>query len=172
MEETNKVTEATVDTAEEKAEGKIYEIGYHIVPSVPEDKLGAEVSSIKDILEKQKAVVVSEESPKLRQLTYEMRKEFAGKYQKYNSAYFGWVKFEAEPTDALKIEAAFKKNPQILRYLLIKTVRENTMTAPRIPSYRKSEVPKFEEKKEADQTPKKEVSETELDKAIDAAIAE
>src|SRR3989338_6813909 len=101
MEETNKVTEATVDAAEEKAEGKIYEIGYHIVPSVPEEKLGAEVSSLKDILEKGKATIISEEVPKLRTLAYEMRKESAGKYSKYNSAYFGWIKFEAEPIEAL-----------------------------------------------------------------------
>ncbi|MBI2474324.1 MAG: 30S ribosomal protein S6 [Candidatus Taylorbacteria bacterium] len=173
MDEQNTGTEAAVETpVVEKTDRKIYEIGYHIVPSVQEDKLGTELSSLKDILEKNKATIISEESPKLRPLAYEMRKETAGKYQKYNTAYFGWFKFEATPDLVLVIEDAFKKQASILRYLLVKTVRENTMTAPKIPSYRRTEVPKFEEKKEAEQGEKKVVSETELDKAIDAAIAE
>jgi ribosomal protein S6 len=139
---------------------------------VQEDKVGAELSSLKDSLEKNKAIIISEEAPKLRPLAYEMRKETAGKYQKYNSAYFGWFKFEATSEAIKAIEESFKKTASVLRYLLIKTVRENTMTAPKIPSYRRAEAPKFEEKKEAEQGEKKVVSETELDKAIDAAIAE
>jgi ribosomal protein S6 len=168
MEEENIGTEAD-------SESKIYEIGYHVVPSVPEDKLGAEVTSLKDVLEKNGATIISEELPKMRTLSYEMRKESAGKYQKYTSAYFGWVKFEVPASQILEIEKAFKVSPVVLRYLLIKTVRENTMTVPRIPSYRKGnggEAPKFEEKKSEDQAEKPPVLEAELDKAIDAAIAE
>jgi ribosomal protein S6 len=155
---------------------KIYEIGYHIVPSVPEDKLGEEVSSLKEVLEKNGAVIISEESPKLRALSYEMRKESAGKYKKYTMAYFGWIKFEALAEKSITIGEAFKNNSSILRYILIKTVRENTMSTPRIPSYKKAPVagiPKSEAKKEGEEEVKKEeISDSELDKAIDAVIAE
>ena len=108
----------------------------------------------------------------MKPLAYEMRKETTGKYQRYNTAYFGWVKFEVLPEGSLKIGEAFKTNPSILRHLLIKTVRENTMTVPMIPFYRRPEAPKVEGKKDEKPVPKAEVSEVELDKAIDAAIAE
>jgi len=152
----------------------IYEIGFQIVPSVPEDKLGAEFTLLKEVIEKNGGSIVSEEAPKMRPLAYEMRKETAGKYQKYTTAYFGWIKFEVTPEGSLKIGEAFKTSPLILRHLLIKTVRENTMTVPRIPFYRKStnEAPKVEEKKGEVVEDKTPVSEVELDKAIDAAIAE
>lgn len=165
MEESNTNTEAQADR-------KIYEVGFQIVPSVSEDKIGEEFSKIKDAIEKNQAIIISESTPKFCQLSYEMRKESAGKYQKYNTAYFGSVKFEASAEESLKIGEAFKINPSILRYLIIKTVRENTMTVPKIPFYRKAETQKDSNKKDekvADKTP---VSEIELDKAIDAVIAE
>jgi hypothetical protein len=80
-------------------------------------------------------------------------------------------KIEASASGVLEIEKFFKISPVVLRYLLIKTVRENTMTAPKAPSYRKSEVP-VAGAPEGVKEEKKEVSETELDKAIDAVIAE
>ncbi len=105
-----------------------------------------------------------------------MRKDVGGKYQKYTSAYFGWVKFEAGPEAVRIIDEAFKKHLSIIRHLLIKTARENTMTVPKIPFYRRAPTsggaPKVEENKEVKPEGKPAVSEAELDKAIDAAIAE
>jgi hypothetical protein len=91
-------------------------------------------------------------------------------------AYFGWIKFEALAEKSITIGEAFKNNSSILRYILIKTVRENTMSTPRIPYYKKAPVagiPKSEAKKEGEEEVKKEeISDSELDKAIDAVIAE
>ena len=164
--------EKNIGTEADISERQIYEIGFQIVPSVPEEKLGAQFSELKETIEKNGGSIISEETPKLKQLAYEMRKETAGKYQKYNTAYFGWVKFEVLPEGSLKIGEAFKTNGSTLRHLLIKTVRENTMTVPRIPFYRRTEAPKVEDKKDEKPVEKAEVSEAELDKAIDAAIAE
>ena len=156
--------------AEAESDKKIYEIGFQIIPSVPGDKIGEEYSAIKEIIEKNGAVIISDEMPKMRPLAYEMRKESAGKYQKYNTAYFGWVKFESGAEGVLVIDAFFKKTPTVLRHLLIKTVRENTMTAPKIPLYKKAEAPKMKIETEGDTPEKVKISETELDKAIDDVI--
>lgn len=80
--------------ATEQAENRIYEIGFHIVSSIPEEKLPAEMTIIKDLLESVKATVISEEFPKLRALTYTMTKVVGPKHLKFDTAYFGWVKFE------------------------------------------------------------------------------
>ncbi len=45
----------------------------------------------------------------------------------YDTAYFGWIKFEAAPEAALEIKKAMDANEKVLRYLLIKTARENTL---------------------------------------------
>ncbi|MFA6551905.1 MAG: 30S ribosomal protein S6 [Candidatus Paceibacterota bacterium] len=155
-------------------EAKIYEVGFHILPSIAPEKVVAEVSAIKEVMEKRKSVFLSEDFPKLKQLSYSIRKQVQGKYQKFNSAYFGWVKFETEPEMLLEIKKELDKNTNILRYLIIKTVKENTLaSATQKALLIKGEgvrPPAKEAKKEAEvKTP---VSEAELDKTIEELIVE
>ena len=160
------------DTADNEA--KIYEIGFHILPSIAPEKLAAEVSAVKEVMEKKKSSFISEDFPKLKQLSYSIRKQVQGKYQKFNSAYFGWVKFETEPEMLLEIKKELDKNTNILRYLIIKTVRENTLaSATQKALLNKGEgvrPPTREAKKEVEV--KAPVSEAELDKTIEELIVE
>lgn len=165
------------ETTPEKAETRIYEIGYLIMPTVPEAEISREVTALKDILDTERVAIISEEFPKLRQLAYVMQKRAsfsadssvkAGEgYHQYGSGYFGWVKFETSPESALRIERSLKGFPHLLRYLFIKTIREHTLTAgrPRMDRRERREPPKG--------TPASApVSEAELDKSIEKLIAE
>jgi len=105
------------------SETRVYEVGFLVIPTVTEEELPREVTALKDVLDKEKATVISEEFPKFRALAYPMQKRISGAIQSYANAYFGWVKFEAAPESALTIEQAFKKSDKVLRYILIKTVR-------------------------------------------------
>ncbi len=120
--------------AEPKIEGvKIYEIGYHLISSIAEEQVPAEVEKINAVLAKEKATIITEEMPKLRPLAYSIKKGFGGVYQTYDKAYFGFVKFELpDESEIAKIDSAFKSNASVLRYIVIKTVRENTMYSPKI----------------------------------------
>jgi ribosomal protein S6 len=144
-----------------KTEGTVYEVGYHIVPAVSPEKLPAEVDAIKAVLGKNGATVISEEFPKLRNLAYQMVKAIGPARHRYDSAYFGWIKFEAQPESALEIKKALDGNEKILRYLLIKTVRENTLYGPKILG---------EEKKDAVKDETKEAAPEDLDKSIDKLV--
>ncbi|HLP44067.1 MAG TPA: 30S ribosomal protein S6 [Candidatus Nanoarchaeia archaeon] len=105
----------------------VYEVGYLIMPTVAEDNLTQEVSWLNDMITSHKGEIISEEFPKLRSLVYTMEKVLESKHQKINEAYFGWVKFEL-PVAAIKpITQALDTRPTILRHLVIKTVRENTL---------------------------------------------
>lgn len=105
----------------------VYEVGYLIMPTVAEDNLTQEVSWLNDMITSNKGEIISEEFPKLRTLVYTMEKVLESKHQKINEAYFGWVKFEL-PVAAIKpITEALDTRPSILRHLVIKTVRENTL---------------------------------------------
>lgn len=154
---------------EEEKENRIYEVGYLLLPTLAAEDVPREVTAIKDLLEKAGAAVISEEFPKFRALAYGMRKQIGGAIQSFTSAYFGWVKFETEAEKAKEIEAELKRNPNLLRFLLIKTVREETRSVPRAPR------PDARPKREAPavgvpvSTP---VSEAELDKSIEKLIAE
>lgn len=129
------MTKETVKTA-----GTVYEVGFHIVPAVSPEKLPAEVDAIKALLDGNKATIISEEFPKLRNLTYTMVKVIGPVRNKYDTAYFGWIKFEAGVEEILEIKKGMDANEKVLRYLLIKTARENTLYGAKILPEEKAEV--------------------------------
>jgi ribosomal protein S6 len=106
---------------------QVYELGFHIVPTIAEEKVANVFGDIKSLLEKNGAVFISEEYPKMRPLAYTMFKNEAGKNEKFNFAYFGWVKFDLGKEEIVEVKEKLEKNKEILRFLIIKTVRENTL---------------------------------------------
>jgi ribosomal protein S6 len=105
----------------------IYEIGYHLLPILPDDEVAGRVGFIKDTITKGGGVIISEEYPKLITLAYEIGKKVEDKGQSFGTAHFGWVKFEV-PTNAIEaIKGAFDLEKTMLRFILVKTVRENTI---------------------------------------------
>ncbi len=106
---------------------KIYELGYILVASIPEEKIADEVASLKDLLTTNGAEVVSSEDPILIDLAYSMTKVVAAQRQKYSRGYFGWVKFEGEGEALAAIKKVLDLSSTMLRYLIVKTVRENTL---------------------------------------------
>ncbi len=161
-----KAVKAEVVDENVDAKTSVYEVGYLMVPSIPEENLGGEVTKFKDSLGEMGAVFISDEYPKMMELAYEMTRSIANKKQKFSYGYFGWVKFETTTINAKAIKESLDKNETLIRYLMIKTVRENTMSPKKV--YGKSESSKRR------QAPKVEdvapVSEEVIDKEIDALV--
>jgi ribosomal protein S6 len=147
---------------------KIYEIGFHIVPTVPEDGLGARVTAIRDVIEGNGGHVIADEYPKHIELSYPMSKVVANKRSLYHTAYFGSIKFDVDPAKAKAIELAVKTDDAVLRFIMVKTVRENTMVPKKVLQQKRNEetAPKVEEKVEE----KPALSAEELDKTIDELV--
>jgi len=153
---------------------KIYEVGYHIVSSVSEENIPSEVEKIKSYLAKEKAVILSEEMPKLRPLAYSIKKAIGGSYKVFDKAYFGFIKFElGEEADIKTIDSSMKNNESVLRYIIIKTVRENTMYSPKITVFSDKDA-KIKKVFKEDKVIKGEKTATieEIDKSIDALVSE
>jgi len=151
---------------------KIYEIGYHIISSIAEENVPAEVEKIKVLLKGEKAEVIAEEAPKLRPLAYAIKKAFGGTYKTFDKAYFGWVKFAlGESGDVTKVGSALKNNENILRYIVIKTIRENTMYSPKITVFsdKEAKIKNIIVKEEKDAKP---ASIEDIDKSIDKLVAD
>jgi ribosomal protein S6 len=113
-------------------ESKLYELGYHVVSTVSEDKVSDEVSQIKDILAANGAEIIREGEPKLINLAYEIVKHIAGDNQKFKQTYFGWVKFNADSESIIAIKEAVDQNGNILRSLIVKTTDDDEHSTSKI----------------------------------------
>ena len=109
------------------AEGAdIYEVGFHVLPTVAEAQVGDIVIGFKEELKKRGAEILAEEAPKRVRLAYTMQQSTGGSREKYNEAYFGWIKFECMREEIGGLEEALRSNRSLLRHLLITTPRESS----------------------------------------------
>ena len=151
------------DTRE--AEGRIYEVGYLLVPSLSPESVSKESNKIRELVKKHGGVIVTDEEPKLRELSYPIEKVVTHKKEIFTSAYFGWIKFEMEGENVIALEKELQKEETILRFLLISTVRENTIAARR-PIVRTGETARRREPKGV------QMSDEEIEKTIAELVKE
>lgn len=154
---------------------RIYEAGYHIVPTVAEGDVEKVVGTIRAEIENLGGNFISEGAPSLIKLAYSMDKREGEKYAAFDRAYFGWLKFEASTDSAAKLTEAMKLNPQILRAIVFKTLREDTRAkfkAPQLREVKRSDVIKSSPRKAPDASEKEAVSEVDLEKALETLTQE
>ena len=113
-----------VDVSEEEAEGEVYEVGYHLLPSVNENALEAEAAQIKSAVTKLGGEVLGERTPALINFAYALGKRVDGKLQKFSNGYFGWVAFSLTPGALKEIKEVLDAHENVLRYLIVKTSRD------------------------------------------------
>ena len=117
-------------------EMSVYEIGYLIASSIPEEKVPGEAEAIKGIITNAGAEVIAEEAPHREHLAYTIsKKTVSGGYDKFDVAYFGWIKFELGSDKVEAVKKAVELRPATLRMMLISTVRENTYLGKRAPAF-------------------------------------
>lgn len=117
----------TKTSSQETLEPRVYEVGYLLSPAIRDEDLAAKTDELKETLTKLGATVISEGNPEFIDLAYEMVRVIDNKNVRFNQGYFGWIKFEIDPAAIALVKEALEKNIFIIRFLLIKTIRENTM---------------------------------------------
>ncbi len=108
---------------------KVYELGIHLLPTLSEADVQVEFSKIKAQIEKLQGEFISESLPKMFSLAYEIPKTIKAVKRWYETAYFGWVKFELEAKNLAVFEKFVKELEHTLRYIIVKTVREDTIVS-------------------------------------------
>ncbi len=164
--ETTEETDAGLD-----AEPRIYELGYHIIPAVAEENAPQEAQALKDSITKNGGKVIADEAPQHITLAYTMYRTENGTKEKFDTAHFGTVKFEMNPEGVASLKEVLDQNKNVLRYVIFKTVRENTRSDYRFPQQRTERKQGDTNKPAATKSPeapeeKPEVSDEELDKSI------
>ena len=155
---------------EATTEGTIYEVSYLFLPSLALEQVPAKVASLKDVITKAGGAVISFEEPISIDLAYPMTKVVQTTRHKVSTAYFGWVKFEMQKDGIGVVKKALDNDGEVLRHLIIKTVRENTLLLGKMKIQKEERARKEEENEEVVDEAPKETAPEELDKSIDELV--
>lgn len=154
----------------ESAHARIYELCYLLNPAIKEEDITVHYGNIKEMVTSLGGEIIADEVPKLIPLAYTMEKVVANVKYNHNSAYFGWVKFYMDNAKVSEMKVKLDLDSNFVRYLLIKTVKENTIASKRfIREDRGLRRPLV--KKEKEEGPAPEINKEEIDKEIEAMVA-
>lgn len=147
----------------------IYEIGYHLIPTLDEAGVTTAVQALKVALGD--VEIIKEQAPVKIPFAYVIERRGQGKREKYAEGYFGFIKFATDKENIAAIEQYLRATHEVLRHLLIETVREDATLAPRRAVFTSDRLEGETLKKPVAEAEKGgEVSEAELDKSIDAIV--
>ncbi len=121
------------ETNIKETEPKAYEIGYLLVSSIPGEKVTEVVASLREVLSKKGASFIAEGAPELQPLAYTMVKKIGSQNHRFDEGYFGWFKFLLQAGEIESVKKTFDMHPDMLRMLLITTVKENTFLGKKAP---------------------------------------
>lgn len=154
----------------EGSDSRVYEVGYLLVPSIPEEEISVVYGNLKELISSLKGQAISDEMPAMINLAYTMQKTVQNVRNKYNTAYFGWMKFYMDGDMVLELKKKLDLDANIIRFLIIKTVKENTIAAKRFvhKDISRKKIPTI---KSAVVGENVEINKEEIDKEIDAMVA-
>jgi len=166
-------------------EKTVYELAYHLVPTLGEDDRAARVDALRKTIEDAGGLILNEAYPEHLELEYTMTKQIAGKLKRFDSVYFGWIYFELPADTVAEIKQVCDKDDTLVRFMIVTTTKELALTQTR-PALKKEstesvaapqppvvaeEVAPAPASEDSDE-PKEEMSEEEVDKAIDELVDE
>lgn len=169
QEEENKVLDLEND---EFSEPRVYEVGYLLVPTLAEEEIPAVYGNLKELIVSLGGQMISDEMPAMINLAYPMIKSISNTNNKFTNGYFGWVKFFLDPEKTLDLKKKLDLDNNFLRFLIIKTVKENTVSSKRFmqkEGFRRRSVKENKEENKEEIVP---INKEEIDKEIDAMVAE
>lgn len=114
-------------------DSRVYEVSFVFDNKLDESAALEKGNAIKQSIATLGGSFISEEAPYMRELAYEMIRVQNNVNIRFNEGYFGWIKFEAPSTSVKSLEKMLKDDEQIVRFLVVKTVAENTVYTKRAP---------------------------------------
>lgn len=165
----------TTDNNENEVVTRVYEAGYHIVPTVAEGDVEKVVAEIRSEIEKLGGTFIAEGAPSLIKLSFAMDKREGEKHVGYDRGYFGWLKFEAATTSAKTLTDFLNTHSSILRSIVFKTLREDTRAkfkAPQLREVKRTDTIKAAPRQAPAAEEKEPLSEADLEKALETLTQE
>jgi ribosomal protein S6 len=152
----------------EDTNSRVYELGYLLVPTIAEEDVSINFGNIKDVVSSFGGEVISDEMPRMMNLAYPMQKVTSNVRSKFRTAYFGWVKFIMGSNEVVDLKKKLDLDPTLVRFLILKTIKENTIASRRFVRGEIYKKPKSKNTENEIITP---INKEEIDKEIDALVA-
>lgn len=152
----------------ENTSSRVYELGYLLVPTLPEEDVPINYGNLKELILSFSGEIVTDEMPKMIPLAYAMQKVVSNVRSKFKTAYFGWIKFTMGSEKVLELKQRLDLDPNLIRCLILKTVKENTIATKR---FMRGEYKRPVTKKSGDALTAVPINKEAIDKEIDALVA-
>lgn len=143
-----------------------YELAFHVLPTVAEGEVTTVFQNLKDTITKHGGEITLEEAPARFDLAYEIVKYLEGRYRKFSSAHFGWIRFTMDPAQIDETVETVEGVKELLRHMLIKltkTEEENPFYFHEALIEKKSETIDLDEEDAKEEKPAAEKDEKEAD---------
>ena len=152
----------------ESVNSQIYEVGYLLVPTIKEEDLSVVYDNLKELVNSFGGEIITDEMPKMISLAYPMQKVTSNVRNKFHAAYFGWTKFVMDSSKILELKKHLDLDLNFIRFLILKTVKENTIAAKRFVRGEMYRKPRSKNTENETVVP---INKEEIDKEIDALVA-
>lgn len=118
-----KMPAAEVDSVVDEQDIVSYEFAYHVLPTVADGEVADVRDRIAAHITERGGTIFAEEAAERFDLAYDISKYIEGRYRNFSSAYFGWIRFEADRAVIEEITAAIDEEKSLLRYLVIRLTK-------------------------------------------------
>jgi ribosomal protein S6 len=111
------MSDVNMPVTEVEREPMAYELAYHVLPTVAEGEVDTVEAELKALIEKVGGQVFDQEEAERFELAYEIEKYLEGRYRRFGSAYFGWIRFRVAPSAIAAINEELDAHKALLRTL-------------------------------------------------------
>lgn len=146
---------------ENQQETQVYEVAFHIDANLSDTEVKKTFDGVKEAITSNGGTPFAESAPERMDLAYTISHIAEGSRRDHVSAHFAWVAYEGAPENQEAIAEELKGNAAIIRYMVIKTTKEEALYAQ----------DRAAEKMVASDKTDDTVSEDELDEALEETTA-
>ncbi len=108
---------------EASSDPRVYELGFHLDPELPTEEVKKTYQALHTAIE-EKAAIVAESEPEKIPLAYTISRQEVGGRRDFDSAYFGWIVYEATPEAHAEVVSAAGANTQVIRFIDLVTTKD------------------------------------------------
>lgn len=117
------MSDVNMPAAEAERELVAYELAYHVLPTVAEGEVDGVIAELKTLITNAGGSITDEEVAERFELAYEIEKYLEGRYRRFSSAYFGWVRFNLDAAALAAVVEEVENHKAILRHLVVRLTR-------------------------------------------------
>jgi ribosomal protein S6 len=105
------------------AEPRVYELGFHLDPELPQEEVKKSYQTIHDLIAGAGTIVAEGEPVKI-PLAYTISRSDTAGRRDFNSAFFCWIAYEADGEGHDRVTAAVRTDVRVIRFLDLRSTEE------------------------------------------------